>query len=117
MDILIKEIKEKLIRPLSNFDILKYVEDANIYNYKDLTKFKTIEDAFYPYKIIFLDILINHNSEIGEKYKNYELLKLVTELKILNTSLKSTIVEKKLISKSKISLPHQIILSYILNNR
>ncbi len=42
-------------KALSNFDLYKFFNNKiKIYTYNELTQYKTLEEAFYPYDIIFI---------------------------------------------------------------
>ncbi len=48
-------LKKLMKKALSNFDLYKFFDNKiKIYTYNELTKYKTIEDAFYPYNIMFI---------------------------------------------------------------
>ncbi len=49
------DLNKLMNQALSNFDIYKIFDNkVKIYTYNELTKFKTLDDAFYPFNIIFL---------------------------------------------------------------
>tara|TARA_R110002167_G_scaffold176569_3_gene376076 strand:- start:838 stop:1713 length:876 start_codon:yes stop_codon:yes gene_type:complete len=92
------------LKDLYSFE-LEYMEKKEVFTFEQIKNIIHV-----PYKIIFLKILIDSYTEVTEKHNNYLITKFITELKILITSLQNTLPTKNEISKSKISLPHQIAL-------